>query len=150
MISSLIRRCLATTVLLLAATSGTFAGNYSFSTPQNIDFNGLGGSVYYIDAYASVTVGSTYYASSSLSVGNFSLYDSSSGYGESECYMSISGVRLIHGQWVADSVYTYEQNLNGSPITNTYYNVAMSALTYVTGYTYCNGYSNPFSCYVNW
>jgi hypothetical protein len=150
MITRIVPRCIAIVSLFLTSVATALAGSYTFSTPQNINFDTLGGSVYSLTADASVAVGDSYEAWSQLSVGSISLSDYSIGYGESDCYISISGIRKISGQWVADSVYTFEQNLNGSPITNVYYNVPMSAITYVTGYTLCNGYSNPFWCQVLW
>ena len=149
MISDIVRRYLIASSLFFAVVS-TALGNYTFSTSQNIDFDALGGTVYNVTADASVTVGNNYDAWSQLSVGGISLSDFSTGYGESGCSLSISGIRKINGQWLADSVYTYEQNLNGSPTTNFYYNVPMPAVSYATGYTYCNGYSNPFWCNVSW
>jgi hypothetical protein len=150
MIMHVLRRYLILSSLFLVATSAAVAGGFTFSTSQYLNFDTLGGTSYNITMDASVTVGNDYYASSQLSVGNFSLSDSSTGYGESGCYIQISNIRKVNGQWVAGSVYTYEQNLNGSPITHFYYDVPMPTLSYVTGYTYCNGYSNPFWCSISW
>jgi hypothetical protein len=150
MITRFVRHTLVLASLFVAATSAALAGGFTFSTAQNLNFDTLGGTVYNISMDASVTVGSDYYAMSTLTVGNITLSDSSTGYGESGCYIQISGIRKIHGQWVADSVYTYEQNLNGSPNAGFQYNVPIPSIAAVSGYTNCNGYSNPFWCSISW
>ena len=144
------RRYLALASLFVSTSVAAIAGGFTFSTPQTFNFDTLGGSVYNIIVSASVAVGWDYYANSTLTVGNITLSDSSTGYGESGCYIEVSGIRKIHGQWVADSVYTWEQNLNGFPNAGFQYNVPIPTLSSVSGYTYCNGYSTPFWASISW
>jgi|GEM_PF-4264206 hypothetical protein len=150
MITRLVRRSLALVSFFTASMSAAIAGGFSITSPQYLNLDTLGGTTYNITLNASVVVGWDYEASAYLTFGNINLYDYSIGYGEAGVYLEAHNIRKIDGVWVAETLYTWILNLNGSPIAGFQYNVPLPSNIYVAGSATCDGYTNPMWGGISW